>query len=58
MTGNALWVLTPGRSTEFVDFSADTLRDAKIWDRVRPRLQLAFGRILMLVRRCASPKVD
>ena len=30
--GNALCVLTPGRPNELVDFSADTLRDAKIWD--------------------------
>ena len=27
---NALWVFSPGRSTELEDFSADTLRDAKI----------------------------
>ena len=33
--GNALWVLTPGRSIELVDFIADRLRDAKIWDGVR-----------------------
>ena len=33
--GNALCVLTPGRSNELVDFSADTLRDAEIWDGAR-----------------------
>ena len=33
--GNALWVLTPGRSIKLVDFIADRLRDAKIWDGVR-----------------------
>ena len=35
LPGNAPWVLTPGRSTALVDFSADTLIDAKIWDGAR-----------------------
>ena len=32
LPGNALWVLTPGRSIALVDFSAGTLRTANMWD--------------------------
>ena len=48
LPGNALWVLTPSRSIELVDFTADTLRDAKILHGVqlpsaRPRPTGAYA---------------
>ena len=36
LRGNALWVLTPGRSIELADFRADTRCDANNWDGARP----------------------
>ena len=33
-SGQRAVVLTPGRSIELVDFSANALRDAKIWDGI------------------------
>ena len=35
LPGNALWLLTAGRSIELVGVSAGTRRDGKIWDGAR-----------------------